>query len=653
MPDIKIGIKVKDGYSKALNKAKGDFASMGQRIKQAGAAAVAGVAAIGVNALRGGLKDTLREAENFNRSMMRIEAMQGGQVNQFQREGIRDIAAQSGQDAVKVANAFYAAVSAGIPEGNIFSFIEAASRAALADAADIEEVVDGMTTVINSFGLNAAEAGQVIENMYAVVRGGKTDMASLARFISVAASAAKTAGVDYRELLAAVQIMTKAGVPTATAFQQVKNALNKMNDELGIGWRDSMSLSEGLEEMRDRADKAGESFKQFTGDEGAAGALDVLVPRMDDLVAAVEALMNTSNDLEAIQELQELGHTMASLDESTRLAKLAFLKLFQPQLLVFFRAMNTAVDGLRLSLEKIAKGNLIQKNLEVGKIFWKGGARSPAIPVPNAQIVAPFIGTALEFFSVGRKEKKRREEERASKAQAAQETIAVKNAQDQVNDAAEEMVIPYEDVTDLMKEMEDKLEAIADAERDLAKANQGFADAVQAARDAEVDQFLKDHDEKQDKLKEIADAEKDLIDANDRIKDNQHQKDMARIQEEIDALMGRKPGGARQFANIFDEMVANEAAEKVGEQRGLDLAEKERRLEERKRKAGRGLTLSKKDQEFLRQMENAADVVAKERNLKAMAEAHQAKIDQAIIDAAETAKQNLAMLKKNLEAPLF
>jgi hypothetical protein len=52
-------------------------------------------------------------------------------------------------------------------------------------------------------------------------------------------------------------------------------------------------------------------------------------------------------------------------------------------------------------------------------------------------------------------------------------------------------------------------------------------------------------------------------------------------------------------------------------------------------------------------MEQAAMVREKEKNLKAMAEAQQAKIDQAIIEAAETAKKNLEMLKKNLEAPLF
>jgi TP901 family phage tail tape measure protein len=124
-----------------------------------------------------------------------------------------------------VVPAMYNAISAGVPKENIFEFIKVAGNAAIGGVTDLNTSVDGLTSIINAFGLSMNEAESVADSMFAAVQGGKTTFSQLSDSIFNIAPAAAAAGVSFQEVNAAIATLTAGGTPTAVATTQIRAAL--------------------------------------------------------------------------------------------------------------------------------------------------------------------------------------------------------------------------------------------------------------------------------------------------------------------------------------------------------------------------------------------------------------------------------------------
>jgi TP901 family phage tail tape measure protein len=124
-----------------------------------------------------------------------------------------------------VVPAMYNAISAGVPKENIFEFIKVAGNAAIGGVTDLNTSVDGLTSIINAFGLSMNQAGEVADSMFAAVQGGKTTFSELSDSIFNIAPAAAAAGVSFNEVNAAIATLTAGGTPTAVATTQIRAAL--------------------------------------------------------------------------------------------------------------------------------------------------------------------------------------------------------------------------------------------------------------------------------------------------------------------------------------------------------------------------------------------------------------------------------------------
>ena len=124
-----------------------------------------------------------------------------------------------------VVPAMYNAISAGVPKENIFEFIKVAGNAAIGGVTDLNTSVDGLTSIINAFGLSMNDAESVADSMFAAVQGGKTTFSELSDSIFNIAPAAAAAGVSFQEVNAAIATLTAGGTPTAVATTQIRAAL--------------------------------------------------------------------------------------------------------------------------------------------------------------------------------------------------------------------------------------------------------------------------------------------------------------------------------------------------------------------------------------------------------------------------------------------
>jgi TP901 family phage tail tape measure protein len=125
----------------------------------------------------------------------------------------------------EISKGLYNAISAGVPQKNAFDFIVTAGKAAIGGVTDLNTAVDGLTTVINAFGKDFADAEAVSDSLFAAVQGGKTTFEELSASLFNIAPAAAAAKVSMEEVNAGIATLTASGVPTSVATTQLRAAL--------------------------------------------------------------------------------------------------------------------------------------------------------------------------------------------------------------------------------------------------------------------------------------------------------------------------------------------------------------------------------------------------------------------------------------------
>ena len=131
-----------------------------------------------------------------------------------------------GTDLSTNAKGLYQLISAGVQPGiDANTLLEKSIRASIAGITDVETVVDGLTTIMNAWGLTMQDADGVLDKLFTTVRLGKTDFENLSKFMFQVAPVAATLRVGIDEVLASIISLTKQGTPARVAFTQVRQSM--------------------------------------------------------------------------------------------------------------------------------------------------------------------------------------------------------------------------------------------------------------------------------------------------------------------------------------------------------------------------------------------------------------------------------------------
>ena len=327
----KMGRAVRDAMGSL--RRLGRFAqSVGRSIRSAFKVGLAGVVAF-----TGGLAVALRQSAQFNIQMARAWTMANGGMKTFKtmREEVMQLSSELGVAREQLASGLYQALSAGVPQDNVFSFLRIAAKTAIADGSEIEVAVDGITTLLNSFKVEASKTGEVVDLMFSVVRGGKTTFADLASNLAKSAPVAAALGVGMDQILAAVAALTKQGTPTEVALTSLRNIMLSLNKEFGDGWAESMTLQDALEKVAKEA-------------KYSATALEGIFSKRD--VAQVLGLTG-KNAATAASSLDDMTKSAGALTEAyTKVQQFRFWERLKQTLLVVATRFGIAVEeGAELS----------------------------------------------------------------------------------------------------------------------------------------------------------------------------------------------------------------------------------------------------------------------------------------------------------------
>jgi len=173
------------------------------------------------------------------------------------QDGVIKLGASSGESFDKLNKGLFDIISAGVPAEKAISALKAATDLAIAGATDTAVAVDGLTSALNAYSLDADQAEEVSQKFFIAQKFGKTTVEELASGFGLVASSAAAFGVSLDELLAAVSAATTAGIRTNSAytglaaiFAGISKPTKEAQEEaarLGIEFNTTALRAQGLE----------------------------------------------------------------------------------------------------------------------------------------------------------------------------------------------------------------------------------------------------------------------------------------------------------------------------------------------------------------------------------------------------------------------
>lgn len=248
--------------------------------------------------------------------------------------GIREVSMEVGGLEKEIADGLYQTISAGIPRGDAFEFLETAQMAAFADkTADLTTAVDGITTAMNAFSAEGLEATEVSDIMFATVAKGKTTFGELSQSMGRAAGLAANAGVSFAEFSATIGTITLGGFQTSEAVSFLRAAItgllrpgeemNRVFQDLGYASAEAaipiIGLQPAFQAVVDATGGSTSALQELIGTaEGVSAILSVTGDNADKFSGVMRGVENSTGATTRAFEIADagVGRTFGKMTEA-------------------------------------------------------------------------------------------------------------------------------------------------------------------------------------------------------------------------------------------------------------------------------------------------------------------------------------------------
>jgi TP901 family phage tail tape measure protein len=311
----KIGVKgnaVGKQLKKDFMKAQDQLASLGKVAVKAGAAiAAAGAAAVGAWAAKG-IKDAI-EYDAALRKVSTVADTTTVSMEQLSR-GLMNISNDTGTAVAELAELQYSAIVSGIKTADSVSFVETAVKTATATFTESATVIDGLTAVLNAYGMEASQASTIAGQMLITNNLGKTSFEELNGALGKVLPTAARLNVGTDELFASLTALTANSIETPKAvkgLQRILEAIQKPTDSvakaaqrLGIDFSVAALRSKGfagfLKEIQEKTGGSEEAILSLFGSVESLNAITVLTGKgAGQFSEALGAMQNATETLDS------------------------------------------------------------------------------------------------------------------------------------------------------------------------------------------------------------------------------------------------------------------------------------------------------------------------------------------------------------------
>jgi len=321
---------------------------------------------------------TAKFAGDFEESSNKLATIADESVVSMDKmnEGALRLSDTMGIAATEINESLYQAISATGDTENALGFVEVAAKAAKGGFTDTATAVDGLSTVMNAYGLVGTEAlTSVSDQMLMAQNFGKTTFGEMASGIGNVIPIAASLDVSTQELFASLATLTKSGIQTGQAITGLKAAYSniikpssqaaEMAEELGLNFSSAHLKSVGwakfLDEVREKTGGNADQMAQLFGSVEALNAVTVLATTgAEDFDAALEAMGDSAGSTqEAFDTMdQGLNNTMDKTLNSARNLGIEFGEILLPYLNDLLNKIKEGIDWFK-GLDDSVKENIV------------------------------------------------------------------------------------------------------------------------------------------------------------------------------------------------------------------------------------------------------------------------------------------------------
>lgn len=355
-----VELGVKDKLTAGLKRAQQQLQAFAAGMRSAGlqltgiAAAVAAPSAV-----------VAKTFADFEQKMARVKALTGANAQDFDRLTAK--ARQLGEETVFTAGQAADAMSffalAGYKVDQILAAIGPTLDMASAGQIGIAESADIAAKIMAGMGIEADHLGEAVDVLTKAMTTANTDLRQLGEAMKYVGPIAKSAGTSFEETVAAVQMLSNAGIQADMAGTTLRGALLSLTDpskeaadqlkRMGVRVNDSKgnvrTLAEIIDDMNRALTGLGSGQKlaiigRIFDARQAAGFAELLSQGGDKLREFTQSLHNvkgTASRISAIQ-LDTLKGDVTILESATEGLQIALGKILGPML----RTITQYVTGL-------------------------------------------------------------------------------------------------------------------------------------------------------------------------------------------------------------------------------------------------------------------------------------------------------------------
>jgi hypothetical protein len=291
---VNLGLRTA-AFDRGMKSSRGKIRGFGSEVKSLnktirGVGAALGVS-FGAYAIGSTLRSSVREFASFEKQLAQVSTMLDDQSMSHlprYKEEIRSLSVDMGESTATLSRGLYDILSASVDASKAMKVLRVSARAAKA----------GITETSVS-----ERAGEVSDDLFTIVKRGKTTFADLAPNIGKVAALAATAGISFDDLGATIATLTRGGAQTEIAMTGVRSIITQLIDpskeaaeaaaELGLQLDANTLSSLGLvgifEKLRKalaiaikQADAAGRDYEAMLN---SAGATEKAYGKMVDTTA--------------------------------------------------------------------------------------------------------------------------------------------------------------------------------------------------------------------------------------------------------------------------------------------------------------------------------------------------------------------------------
>jgi len=375
------------GFQKATLGVQNGLRTLGQ---------VAGVS-IGLYTINRAIRASVSEFAAFEKQMANVSTLLNDQSMRYMPQyssAIRKMSMDFGEGTETLSKGLYDIISASVAPSKALGVLTASVKAAKAGMTDTGVAADAITTILNSYGLEASRATDISDKLFSTVIRGKTTFAELAPNIGKIASIGATAGVSFDDLSATLATMTRAGVDTEIAVTSLRAILLsflkpqsdaiEMARKYGVELNSATLRAEGLTGIIQKLKKASaEELVTIVPTARAIAGFSAAVQKAGALTEDYEFILNSAGKTEeAYQKIAET--TSFKLDQLSQLwhdLKVALGEVLATPLVGFFQEVVVGLKETAYWLEKInALRSKFPSPVNVAYLAYKQYKEGPATP---------------------------------------------------------------------------------------------------------------------------------------------------------------------------------------------------------------------------------------------------------------------------------